>query len=226
MKALAKIILILFILPAASFAGNGYWDSMIWDQDNWYEAVAGAGSISGHIESLVTGQISNILGATVTVLETGQSTTTDADGNYTLSDLQVGTYTLKIQKTGFETVVLNDIQVLENQNTSAPLTDMTFASCDCGLKGDINDDGKIGLEEAIWALQIVSGIESNDRSINCFRTGCSGTECASEVIFTTCEYQPYYECYNLSRCLTQNGECVWEQNQVFLDCLSQHGIAP
>jgi len=35
---------------------------------------------------------------------------------------------------------------------------------ECGFKGDINDDGKIGLEEAIYALQTVSGIISKNLS--------------------------------------------------------------
>ncbi len=134
---------------------------MIWDQDNCYDqAVSVAGSISGHVESLVTGQVSDILSASVAILETGQTTATDADSNYTLNDVPAGKYTLEIRKTGFETVVLNYIPVVENQNTPVDLTDMTFAASDCGLTGDIDDDGTIGLEEAIHALQVVTGLVS------------------------------------------------------------------
>ena len=33
----------------------------------------------------------------------------------------------------------------------------------CGIMGDINGDSKIGLEEAIFALQIASGMNSQDK---------------------------------------------------------------
>ncbi|GEM_PF-3484934 len=48
-------------------------------------------------------------------------------------------------------------------NTRGPIKVVDVEARDsltrCGVKGDINDDDKIGLEEAIHALQMVSGIK-------------------------------------------------------------------
>ena len=45
----------------------------------------------------------------------------------------------------------------------------------------------------------------------CIITGCSGTVCASQSVFTTCEYKPEYECYKFKgvRCGRVNGVCAW-----------------
>ena len=121
--------------------------------------IVGGNTISGQVTTSLTGQMTNVVGATVTIVETGQSTTTDGQGNYRLADVAAGTYTVRIEKDNLETILLTDVGVTPGQTTSLQPSDMSVATAISGLKGDINDDGRIGLEEAINALQVVSGIE-------------------------------------------------------------------
>lgn len=152
MKTVLKILVFLLLIPSLAFAANGYWNTMVWEQDNWY---IGMGKIIGKMTTSVTGQITPVVGATVTVPETGQTVKTGTDGAYTLNDVPEGKYTVSIQMNGFNTVKLKDVPIADGGTTDLSEKEMTFG---CGLKGDINDDGKIGLEEAINALQTVSGI--------------------------------------------------------------------
>lgn len=57
---------------------------------------------------------------------------------------------------GFNTLQLTDVSISDGGTTDITAKEMVFG---CGLKGDMNDDGKISLEEAINALQTVSGIK-------------------------------------------------------------------
>ena len=121
--------------------------------------AAGDNTISGQVTTSLTGELTNVVGATVTIVQTGQSTTTDGQGNYRLADVPVGTYTVRIEKDNLETILLTDVDVISGQTTSLQPSDMSVATGVSGLKGDINDDGRIGLEEAVNALQVVSGID-------------------------------------------------------------------
>ena len=111
--------------------------------------IGGDTNLSGKVITSVTGQTMPVIGATVTVIETGQSVVTGNDGTYSLTDIPEGKYTVKIEMNGFSTLRLTDV------TTDIGITELFIG---CGLKGDINDDGKIGLEEAIKALKVVSGI--------------------------------------------------------------------
>lgn len=114
------------------------------------------GSISGKIVTDVTGQLTNIMGATITITETNQSIISDNDGIFSFPEVSTGTYTIKIEKNGFETLILNNIIVVKDTDTSLSVINLSFRNC--GLKGDFNDDNRIDLTEAIHALQIVSGL--------------------------------------------------------------------
>lgn len=144
---------------------------MMWSDRTWNDAVAEIqcsficewdasvkipGKITGKITTSVTGQNSPIVGATVTVLETGQSVETGTDGNYIFNDILEGEYTVKVQMNGFNTLQLMNVAITGGNTTEIPAKEMFF---ECGVKGDMNDDGKISLEEAIKTLQIVSGIK-------------------------------------------------------------------
>jgi len=69
------------------------------------------GSISGNVTTSVAGQTTNVVGASITVIGTGKSTSSDHEGNFTLSDIPVGEYTVKIEMTGFEIISLSNIQI-------------------------------------------------------------------------------------------------------------------
>jgi len=58
----------------------------------------------------------------------------------------------------------------------------------------------------------------------CQPQGCSGQVCAAEPVITTCEFWPWYTCYQLTTCRTQaDGACGWDQTPEYLDCLASFG---
>ena len=75
--------------------------------------VPATGSISG----IVTGDGGALDSATVSV-DTGESTTTDADGTYLLSNVPTGTREVTASKTGFDSQSDPNVLVIENQTTS------------------------------------------------------------------------------------------------------------
>jgi len=133
--------------------GGGY--------DMGADELLAVGNISGRVTTSVTGQLTSIFGATVTIVETGQSTTSDDNGDYIFSNVLVGTYTIRVEKDGFETIPSVNVQVQSGQTTSIPGGEMTFALEGEEFPCDVNEDGKIGLEEAIYVLQIMAGIKQD-----------------------------------------------------------------
>ncbi len=111
--------------------------------------------IFGKITTAVTGQTAGIKGATITVTEAEMTGTSGDGGVYSIPDIPVGTYTVKIEKTGFTAVTVANVKVTEKNMTDISKT-MTFAAGG----GDINGDGKVGLAEAIHALKTASGTET------------------------------------------------------------------
>ncbi len=111
--------------------------------------------IFGTITTAVTGETAGIKGATITVTEAGMKGTSGSGGVYSIPGIAVGTYTVKIEKTGFTTVTATGVNVTEKNMTDVSKT-MTFAGGG-GVLGDINGDSKIGLEEAVHALKVTSG---------------------------------------------------------------------
>ncbi len=71
------------------------------------------GSISGSVKDSGTGQ--GISGATVTI--STMSGTTDNNGDYSISNIPVGTYTVTASATGYIAGSIANVQVRENQNT-------------------------------------------------------------------------------------------------------------
>jgi len=56
----------------------------------------------------------------------------------------------------------------------------------------------------------------------CIVTGCSGTICAKEEVFSTCQWEPQFACYQSANCIKhQDGSCGWEQTRELENCLNQ-----
>lgn len=54
----------------------------------------------------------------------------------------------------------------------------------------------------------------------CMKTGCSSQVCSDEVVVTTCEFRPEYECYKRAACERQrNGECGFTMTRELSECL-------
>lgn len=70
-----------------------------------------------------------LTGATVTVMETGQKTLTDEQGNFSIAEVVPGTYTLIFTKEGYERLVQSGVLVSEGRLVDLPVA----------LKGEFTD---------------------------------------------------------------------------------------
>jgi uncharacterized protein YfaP (DUF2135 family) len=80
--------------------------------------ISVGGSISGKVTNAQTGQ--PLPGATVQLMQNGvvlRTTTTNATGDYTFSELASGTYTLEVSAPNFVTSTRGNVQVITGQNT-------------------------------------------------------------------------------------------------------------
>jgi hypothetical protein len=117
-------------------------------------------NIAGHTDLSVTN-------ATVSLKGTPYTTTTDRDGEFTMKGVKPGSYTLVVTAPDLvpirEEIALSEGQQLE---TSLPpmavlnQDDLDRAVAEALAYWDFNADGKMGLEEAIRALQVLSGVRS------------------------------------------------------------------
>lgn len=71
-----------------------------------------AGDIKGNVKDKTTGEA--LIGATIQISPT-VGTVTDIDGNFVLSGLKPGTYTLELKYVSYQTLKLSDIQVNDNE---------------------------------------------------------------------------------------------------------------
>ena len=127
------------------------------------------GTVSGRVWIDIAGHADlSVLNATISLQGAGHTTESDAGGNFSLNGVPPGAYTLVV--TAPDLVSLNkEITVLENQGVHVYLPSMTVLTReDLDLEianaisaWDVGLDGKIGIEEAIRALQVVSGAASN-----------------------------------------------------------------
>ena len=78
------------------------------------------GTISGKVTDSLTGN--SISGAAITTNPATQTVTTDASGNYTISNVPVGTYTVTAAKTDYNTNSQSNVTVTANQTTTVNIT--------------------------------------------------------------------------------------------------------
>lgn len=63
-----------------------------------------------------------------------------------------------------------------------------------------------------------------DSDSDCITGGCSNTICMpkdQEPIMTTCEYKEEYDCYNDIECRCIAGECGWDKDEEFEECITE-----
>lgn len=114
------------------------------------------GQIAGHVSTSIFGESTNIAGATVTIVQTGQTSTTDESGQFNLHHVPVGKYDIKISKINFEPVISKDILVQSEQTTQIPESVLSLGNCQCPIQGDSDNDGIIGLHDLIYSLKVLS----------------------------------------------------------------------
>ncbi len=109
-------------------------------------------TISGSVVTDIAGYTGlGVRSASVSLEGTSYSSVTDSNGNFSFADVQPGTYTLVITSP--------DLAPIRKQLTVTG-TDLGATQMYVYTKGDVTGDGKVGLDEAIHALQVVSGIKS------------------------------------------------------------------
>jgi len=129
-------------------------------------------TISGRVSIAIAGHSDlSVTNATVSLEGTAYASTTDANGNFVIVDVLPGTYNLVVTAPDL-VPVYQEISVTQGQQLETSLPQMTVliqddldeavveAVSDALQYWDPNGDGKLGIEEAIRALQAVSGIRS------------------------------------------------------------------
>lgn len=89
--------------------------------------------------------------ASVSLEGTSYSAVTDDNGNFTFTDVQPGSYTLVITSPDFAPI---------RKQVTVSGSDLGATQMYVYKKGDVTGDGKVGLPEAIHALQVISGVKS------------------------------------------------------------------
>jgi hypothetical protein len=128
----------------------------------------GAGTIAGRVWINFGGHTDlSVRNATIKLEFATRSTTTDANGKFELSGIPPGTYTMVVTAEGM-IPLRKELTIAQWQQLSVDLPQMTVlnhqdldqAVADAIAAWDSGGDGKIGLHEAIRALQVVSGQRS------------------------------------------------------------------
>jgi len=163
-----KMIILSILLNASIAMSSSNWDTMIWDQDNWYK---GQSQITGQVVTHVTGQETGVLNASVSIIELNKNVQSDANGEFSFMEVPDGTYTITIETDYFAMMQLNAVTIKDGQ-ASLPVIELfdqknrySQEELDQLLdeeqqKWDVDKDGQIGLKEAIKALKISSGFSN------------------------------------------------------------------
>jgi len=151
----------------------GIWGHSITDiyvvGDNGTILRRATGQISGKITTSITGGSAIVVGASVSILETGQQTTTDENGLYLFDNVPIGAYTVKVSSEHFQEMTISDIRV-PGGDVSIPDIDLSdlktgvYSQADLDnavyqerLKYDPDGDGIISTENVIYFLQWLGG---------------------------------------------------------------------
>jgi|GEM_PF-895067 len=129
----------------------------------WPREASPGGNLSGMVNTAteILGYKAGIQGATVTLsrdTSIAASATTNRDGNYAFTEVPVGIYTLKVEAVGFKSVSLGNgvyIGSGDHPNLVISLEQQRFP-------GDVNGDKQVGLEDAIYILQVLAGIRGSE----------------------------------------------------------------
>ncbi|MBI4595455.1 MAG: carboxypeptidase regulatory-like domain-containing protein [Candidatus Tectomicrobia bacterium] len=115
-----------------------------------------SGSISGRVTVNFAGHNDlSVANASVYLQGTSYLTTTDSNGNFTLSNIPFGNYNLLITAPDLNS--LTEAITLSEHSLQVAIPQMTLPQAG-GIKCDVNDNGHLDLPDAIYILQVLSGI--------------------------------------------------------------------
>jgi hypothetical protein len=118
--------------------------------------ASNSGSITGRASVNIAGYSDlGVRNATVSLRGTAYSATPDADGNFSLQNIPYGNYTLVISAPNMETITKN--VSVTGASLQVTLPAMSLSAAACGVKGDANGNNKLGLEDAVFILQVLCG---------------------------------------------------------------------
>ncbi|ETR73126.1 MAG: hypothetical protein OMM_01184 [Candidatus Magnetoglobus multicellularis str. Araruama] len=115
------------------------------------------GSVAGQLYSLENDTHKATPGATVTIVETGQMATSAADGSFQLDNVPIGTVSLSIKHDNHLMFMLDDIKVLENENTQLPACTLPEIT----NSWDIDNDHMMSLKDLIHWLKLLAGLDKH-----------------------------------------------------------------
>ena len=114
---------------------------------------ADTGNMSGHVSVNIAGYTDlGIQNATASLKGTAFSANTDVNGDFIFVNVPFGDYQLVVAAPGMDTIT-QDVSFAD-QNFQLTIPQMTI-TC---IPGDANGDDLVGLEDAIYILQIVTGV--------------------------------------------------------------------
>ena len=119
--------------------------------------VSEMGTVSGVVQTDITGNMEKLSNVKVTLVETGQSVFSDQSGNFQFSNVSFGLYTLLFEKTGFKPLHLPFVPVTGGDTLSLVPVTITYQTCVCDMPGDVTKDKIITLKDAIKAIQATAG---------------------------------------------------------------------
>lgn len=115
------------------------------------------GAISGTVTQAGGGPVDAVTVRISAGAGIGQSTTTDASGNYVLANLPAGTYELTFSKTGFQNAVIGGIVVTAGQTTDVDTTLQGGGTSGATLTGLVRDNGTSALLSGALVEVLLNG---------------------------------------------------------------------
>jgi len=161
-----KLIYVIIILLKASMAlSNSDWDLLIWNQDNWYKEQ---NFVIGQVITHVIGNKTGISNAQISIVELGMEVNSDINGDFILKNVPDGSFTIIVDTEYFLPIQLSNVLVKNGQanlqqiNLFEQKNRYSQDQVDTLLyeerkKWDVDNDGQIGLKEAIRALSTSAG---------------------------------------------------------------------
>ncbi len=114
---------------------------------------ATTGAISGLITDSQTGE--PVVGVTVMVVGTNLGASSDVDGRYTIINVPVGTYTLKMSSVGYATVDVSNVSVSVDLTTYQSQT-MSSQATDIGKTIQVTAERKLIIEDKTTSVNVVT----------------------------------------------------------------------
>ena len=142
--------------------------------------MAQTGSIEGTVTDSESGEI--VPGANVLLMEANRGAATDADGDYSISDVDVGTYTLRVTFVGYETYT-QQVTILANETIEQ---NIQLSSSAVGLDDVVVVGfGTQSRREVTASISEVSSDDLENISVSSFESALQGKAAGVQITTTS-----------------------------------------